>query len=215
MNLLIIGIAIIIVVKIIASLPKQAVLGSSNFRKTQFMTDAEVRFYKVLSDTIGGKYKLFAKPRLGDIVSAENHSRSAWQTSTNKLNMKHADFLLCDPASLSSVCVIELDDSSHTRNDRQSRDNFVNDVLAKAGIPIVHIPVRASYTIAEISHKLGEVISDWNPVQVQPAKTAQEPPPQKPRGVLLTTEPPPLHKDIKYMPPSLRTALEKKASDGK
>lgn len=129
------------------------------FRKAKFMSDAEIRFYKCLMETVGAKYRVFAKPRLNDIVYAVDADRSKWQARTNKLRMKHVDFLLCDPTTLTPVCVIELDDSSHTRQDRADRDGFVNNALKAAGVPIAHFPVRTIYSISEISQKIGETLN--------------------------------------------------------
>ena len=54
--------------------------------------------------------------------------------------------------------VVELDDRSHLRPDRIARDKFVDAALAEAGIPILHYPVRAEYSPAEIQAKLCETI---------------------------------------------------------
>ena len=134
------------------------------YRKAKFMSEAEVRFYKAIVEAIGVKFRIFAKPRLNDIVYAVDADRSRWQSRANKLRMKHVDFLLCDPTTLSPVCAIELDDSSHTRPDREARDGFVNNALKAAGMPIVHFPVRGTYSQSEISQKISETL-DTQPVR--------------------------------------------------
>lgn len=157
MILIIIAIAVLIFLVFIAKFIglKEPV---GEFRKARFMSEAEIRFYKVLSEAIGAKYRLFAKPRLNDIIYAVDSDRSRWQSRANKLRMKHVDFLLCDIATLTPVCVIELDDSSHARQDREARDGFVNNALKAAGVPIAHFPVRAAYSAAEISQKVAEAL---------------------------------------------------------
>lgn len=128
------------------------------FRKAKFMSEAEIRFYKSLSEAIEAKYRIFAKPRLNDIVYAVDTNRSRYQSRANKLRMKHVDFLLCDPTTLTPVCVIELDDSSHARQDREARDGFVNNALKAAGVPITHFPVRSTYLPSDISQKISETL---------------------------------------------------------
>lgn len=142
--------ALVIVALILARRP------AGEYRKHRFMTDAEVRFFRALMVAIGGKYQVFAKPRLNDIIYAVDPDRSKWQSMTNKLQMKHVDFLLNDKVSLEPVCVVELDDSSHNRSERKARDNFVNAALKSAGVPIVHFSVKVSYSSAEILQKLTE-----------------------------------------------------------
>jgi len=63
----------------------------------------------------------------------------------NKIDRKHVDFLLCDPATMKPRCGVELDDSSHARRDRQDRDEFVDQVFAVAGLPLVRVPAQAAY----------------------------------------------------------------------
>ena len=128
------------------------------YRKAKFMSEAEVRFYKALAEAVGTKYRIFAKPRLNDIIYAVDADRSRWQSRANKLRMKHVDFLLCDPATLVPICVIELDDSSHARQDREARDGFVNSALKAAGVPIAHFPVRATYSTQELLLKVSEAL---------------------------------------------------------
>jgi hypothetical protein len=49
------------------------------------------------------------------------------------------------------VLGIELDDSSHQRADRIERDEFVTRVFEAAGLPLLHIPARASYSVQDLA----------------------------------------------------------------
>jgi predicted RNA-binding Zn-ribbon protein involved in translation (DUF1610 family) len=44
----------------------------------------------------------------------------------------------------------ELDDSSHGRDDRISRDAFVERVFSTAGLPLVRVPARLAYDTRDI-----------------------------------------------------------------
>jgi very-short-patch-repair endonuclease len=68
----------------------------------------------------------------------------------NKINQKHVDFVLCDPNSFTPLLVIDLDDSSHMRKDRQGRDAFVDAALDAAGLPILHVSAQHAYAPAEV-----------------------------------------------------------------
>jgi len=48
------------------------------------------------------------------------------------------------------VLAIELDDSSHDREDRKDRDAFVDQVFAAARKPILHVRARGTYQTDEI-----------------------------------------------------------------
>jgi len=84
------------------------------------------------------KLEIFAKVRLADIIEPKRGSQN-WKASFTKIRSKHVDFLLCEKLGIKSVLVIELDDYSHSRPDRKARDEFVDQALGQAGIPILHV----------------------------------------------------------------------------
>lgn len=75
------------------------------------------------------------KVRLWDLIEAKKGSSNK-QELENKIRSKHVDFVLVDP-DLNVIGVLELDDSTHDREDRKSRDNFVRDALEGAGITLI------------------------------------------------------------------------------
>ena len=69
------------------------------------------------------------KIRLADLIEPKpNKVRAVWQKHFNMICSKHVDFTLCD-YDLNVKVIIELDDKSHQRQDRQIRDRFVDTVL--------------------------------------------------------------------------------------
>jgi len=46
---------------------------------------------------------------------------------------------------------VELDDRSHQSPRRQERDQFVDQVFEVAGLPLVRVPLRSSYSVAELT----------------------------------------------------------------
>ena len=75
--------------------------------------------------------------RLADMLDIEATDRSQHFRALNQVASKSVDFVIADVVTGNPVLVIELDDRSHRRKDRQTRDAFVNEVLREAGIPIV------------------------------------------------------------------------------
>jgi hypothetical protein len=67
-------------------------------------------------------------------------------------------FVVCKAGDLSIAGVIELDDRSHDRPDRQRRDRFVDEAMGSAGIPILHLAARRSYEVAEVKRLLLDVL---------------------------------------------------------
>ena len=124
------------------------------YRKRDYLFSiAERSFYEVLERAAGNDFRVFAKVRLGDLVwmPAKTHNRRYhWY----RIAQKHVDFVLCDPHRLGPVLVIELDDSSHTRFDRQERDRFVNAIMDWIGLPIWRVPVKRSYVLEDVAREI-------------------------------------------------------------
>lgn len=113
--------------------------------KQYLMSKAERSFFGVLEQvTATSKYYIFPQMTLSNLVSVEKGTGS-YQTYHNKVDRKSVDFVLFDRNAISPVLAIELDDSSHDREDRQERDAFVDQVLAKAGLPLLHVRAQTAY----------------------------------------------------------------------
>lgn len=117
-------------------------------KRKYFFSLAEVKFYDLLKDILQDKYLLFAKVRICDLVKPEY--KDGGYTDLNRIKSKHVDFVICDKDPVIPKMIIELDDSSHNRLSRQERDEFVDEVFANAGLPIVHIKTRYEYNKEEI-----------------------------------------------------------------
>jgi hypothetical protein len=108
------------------------------------LSPAERSFYGVLLQVLKGRYVVFAKVRLCDVLKHGNRQ------SLNKISQKHVDFVLCAPDTIAPVLAIELDDKSHDKPQRRERDDFVDQAFAGAGVPIIHVPAKRQYPPAEV-----------------------------------------------------------------
>ncbi len=115
------------------------------------LTPAERAFFVALRQAIGEDYHLFAKVRLGDILEiAQGVTGKRRFAAFGRISSKHADFVACDPRTFEVLGVIELDDRSHERRDRQERDEFFDAAMAVAGIPVLRVPARRGYATREL-----------------------------------------------------------------
>ena len=118
-------------------------------------TEAEEHFYRHLMQVFDSTIIVCPKVRLGDVV--EPHSsldkKEIW-TARNQINRKHVDFVCLRSDDLTTVGVIELDDSSHNRPDRQERDKLVDEALRSASIPICHVKARRDYNLASLADQI-------------------------------------------------------------
>ena len=123
-------------------------------KKEFFLTPAEKDFFHVLSAVVGSDYLLFSKARMSDLLYLPKLSNRDYYHYQNKIQSKHVDFLLCDKESTKPMLAIELDDSSHLKASRISRDSFVDEIFESARLPILHIRASSSYLSDEISQKI-------------------------------------------------------------
>jgi Protein of unknown function (DUF2726)/Topoisomerase DNA binding C4 zinc finger len=186
MSLLFIAVIAIAVLALLATLLKNN-QGTTSGPEIAFdsqgelFSPAERSFLGVLEKALGDDYRVFGKVRLGDIVKpTRGLSNSQRQTALNKVNRKHLDLLVCRADDLSFVVAVELDDQSHQRKDRKSRDLFVDEALESARIRIVHIPAQKSYNLTEVRETVlpprdGAVITTETPALTSLEPTTSEP----------------------------------------
>lgn len=125
--------------------------------KFDFLSNAEMSFFKVLLlATSDYNVHIFTKVRLADLVYLSKNSAN-WRTYFNKVQSKHVDFVVCDSNNVKPLFVVELDDSSHNQDKRIYRDDFVDNVLNKAGLPILRIPAQYTYSVTDISSKIQNI----------------------------------------------------------
>lgn len=117
----------------------------------RLFTPAERSFLGVLDQSVGSEFRVFGKVRVADVISVEKGKpKSIWQRAFNRINAKHFDFVLCNPADLKPLCAVELNDKSHAQDNRKGRDQFLEAVCKKAGLPLVFFPAQNAYSIVEV-----------------------------------------------------------------
>jgi hypothetical protein len=160
----IIFLIIVVAVGILAALkskqtPKDDSLGFET--RDVLFSPAERSFLGVLEQALGNQYRVLGKVRLGDIVKpAKGLSPSKRTTASNRINQKHVDFVICSVTDLAVIGVAELDDQSHAREDRAKRDDFVNQALTAAKIPIVHFSAKKGYELPDVRAKLMQLLDN-------------------------------------------------------
>lgn len=117
------------------------------YRPREFLlTPGERRFEIVLDRALPDGVRSCYKVRLGDVIDTPTgmqarERRIAW----NRIAAKHLDFVLVDEETSRILAAIELDDRSHERADRRTRDEFVDAALESAGVPLLRVRVVRRY----------------------------------------------------------------------
>jgi hypothetical protein len=137
-------------------------------RRDYLMSRAERSLYGVLEQATAGEYRIFSKVRLADLIAVRGGTAQR-QAHFNRISAKHVDFVLCSRDAVSPLLVLELDDASHNRPDRARRDGFVDDALASAGLPILHLRARSAYDAHEIADAIRRAMAPGEERDRQPA----------------------------------------------
>lgn len=124
--------------------------------RDDFLSHAELSFYHVLRSTLAQDVTIVIKPRLGDILFVRQPHKN--QGARNRIDRKHVDFLLCETATMKPRLVVELDDSSHQKKDRQERDQLVDGALRAAGLPVLHVRAMKGYVPQELFEQIQRTI---------------------------------------------------------
>lgn len=78
--------------------------------------------------------KCFAKVRVADIIT----TRRREYRYSNKITQKHIDILIVD-TNYTPIIAIEIQDNSHYKANRMTRDRFIKRIFTDAKIPLVFI----------------------------------------------------------------------------
>jgi len=128
--------------------------------RDDFLSPSEMSIFHILLTIVGEKVTICPKVRLADIffVAQPNKNLSFF----NQISAKHIDYLLCKADSLTPILGIELDDSSHSRPERQERDGFIDQVFQDADLPLLRFPAKRTYLTEDIADTLQPYIDTPN-----------------------------------------------------
>jgi len=122
------------------------------------VTPAEQRFYEALDEAVDGRLLILSKVRVADLLSVTSESRSARYRVFRSIASKHVDFVLVEAKDLRPLAAIELDDSTHRRLDRRKRDELLDDLFAKANLPLIRFKTGSTYNPRSIEAQIEEAL---------------------------------------------------------
>jgi len=123
------------------------------------LTKAEHSFYGVLKSFLPDNLQVMAKVRLADLIRVKPRSLN-YAAANNKIISKHVDFVICKAAPLMPCVVIELNDKSHDKPDRVTRDHFLREALQAANLPLVEVKAAKSYNTDDIMIEINRHLPD-------------------------------------------------------
>ena len=126
--------------------------GPPRFRQRDLVSDAERRFHARLVKALP-EYTVFTQVAMSALVEPVDQPGSPGHAFARaRFARKYVDYVLCVPASLDVVAVIELDDPSH--DGRAIEDADREAILASAGYRVLRWDVRDLPSDQEIAAAL-------------------------------------------------------------
>ncbi len=123
---------------------------SQSYQAKYLLTKNEWYEYKKLKRFAAEKdLQVCPKVRLLDLVEPRKGAEH-YKSLFYKIQAKHVDFLICDQ-DLHIKAVVELDDNSHKKSDRQERDKFVDQVLTSCGFKVIRTRAVTEETLNGIT----------------------------------------------------------------
>lgn len=151
---------VLVVIAVLIGKTKQKTNPSkySYTKKDFFMSRAEHECYNALIQAVGHDYYIFAQVHLSTIVNHTIKGQS-WQGALSHINRKSVDFVLCDKSYISPKLAIELDDKSHQEEERKTRDQELERILAEAGVPLLRLENHGSFDSTAIQKQIQETLT--------------------------------------------------------
>ena len=112
--------------------------------KRYMISLTELNFFKELQKLIDiMDLNLLTQVSLYSLIETKNKRYN--YEEFNKIKSKSIDFVIADKKSCRARLCIELDDTTHETENRNKRDEFLNELFESVNIKLLHIKVKDSY----------------------------------------------------------------------
>ena len=128
------------------------------YAKSYVMTSRENECFKILNEIFSSKWFVVPQVHLSALLDYRVKGQN-WNAAFRHINGKSVDFVLIGKESYKVICVIELDDSTHSKPDRIERDVEIERMFKEAGIPLARISKFESMTKSEIAKVVTDAIN--------------------------------------------------------
>lgn len=126
-------------------------------KKVYLLSKPEHELFNILVSLFSNQFYVFPQIHLDRIIEHKTPGQSKFG-AFHHINQKSVDFVICDKAYIEPLLAIELDDSTHEREDRVQRDATVENILSNAGLPLVRIDIQDRFKSEEIKQRILEAM---------------------------------------------------------
>jgi hypothetical protein len=115
--------------------------------REHFLSTPEISLFRLLQKMVGDRYVICPKVALTDIFGIVRPNENVH--FYNKVFRKHVDFLLCDSKTLKPAIAVEIV-KSVARSGTRARDQFMEELFTREGIPLVQLPLGEHYEVSDL-----------------------------------------------------------------
>ena len=124
---------------------------SDNYEKRgMIMSLREKIFFDKLKQVVVGDFDIYPQVHVDKILQPRRGlfgNNRLW--AFRGISQKSVDFLIVDN-NQSPVLAIELDDSTHEKEDRAERDWFIECAFKNVGVPLLRFAARTNYDVSDL-----------------------------------------------------------------
>jgi len=118
------------------------------------MNSSERVFFETLRRAVADKFDIYPQVNLDKIFKVKYQpNRYLYMGAKSSIDKKSVDYLLVQRNTQRPAVAIELDGSSHGRQDRIERDEKVGSIFDYNGIPLIRFNVGDSFNESELRTK--------------------------------------------------------------
>ena len=109
-------------------------------RKSRLVTDYELKYLNNLRSWFGSSFDILSQVSFSALLSIDTNLMDQDESNVSqKLQRMIVDFVVVNKSTENVVCIIELDDATHGREERQRRDRRLDAVCLAIKLPIFHV----------------------------------------------------------------------------
>ena len=123
-------------------------------RPQPLLTDAELLLYNLIRLAVEDHYLVFARVPLWSVISVEAEGKTRTQV-LRQIALKQLDFVLVHPGTKAAEQVVLLEEGFPPQPHELTRRQEVQSILQAAGITLITLNTRTSYTVPQLAQQFG------------------------------------------------------------
>lgn len=119
----------------------------------------ERMFHPVLEKAVGGRFEIICKVPVNDVLTPEQGLPKRVQKKALKSVQGYIfDYVVVQKDGLKIICAVELDDHKFDKKTFQKQDLFLDQLCEEVGLPLLRVPSKRGYDLAEIIERFERTI---------------------------------------------------------